>query len=73
MPIYEYLSTKPRKSCRHCRNPFEVLQAMSDKEQEEAMATEEEHAYAAATPEDLEFPGEMAAETTEAAEAEYPE
>jgi putative FmdB family regulatory protein len=32
MPIYEYLSTKPRKSCRHCRNPFEVLQAMSDKD-----------------------------------------
>ena len=46
---------------------------MSDKEQEEAMAPEEEHAYAAATPEDLEFPGETAAETTETAEAEYPE
>ena len=51
----------------------ERLQAMSDKEQEEAMAAEEEHAYAAATPEDLEFPGEVATETTEAAEAEYPE
>ncbi len=40
----------------------ERLQAMTDKEQEEALDTEEEYAYAAATPEDLEFPGEMAAE-----------
>ena len=30
MPIYEYLATNPRKSCRHCRKPFEVLQTMSD-------------------------------------------
>ena len=51
----------------------ERLQAMSDKEQEEALDPEEEHAYAAATPEDLEFPGETVAETTETAEAEYPE
>jgi small subunit ribosomal protein S2 len=51
----------------------EHLQAMSDKEQEEGLAPEEEHAYAAATPEDLEFPGEVAAETTEAAETEYSE
>ena len=46
---------------------------MSDKEQVEELDTEAEHAYAAATAEDLELPGEMAAETTEAAEAEYPE
>jgi hypothetical protein len=47
---------------------------LSDKELEEAaMASEEEHAYAAVTPEELELPGEMAAEATEAAEAEYPE
>jgi small subunit ribosomal protein S2 len=52
----------------------ERIQALSDKEQEEAaMAAEEEHAYAAVTPEELELPGEMAAEATEAAEAEYPE
>ena len=51
----------------------ERLQAMSDKEQVEELDTEAEHAYAAATAEDLELPGEMAAETTEAAEAEYPE
>jgi small subunit ribosomal protein S2 len=51
----------------------ERLQAMTDKEQEETLETEEEYAYAAATPEDLELPGEMAAETIEAAEAEYPE
>ncbi len=51
----------------------ERLQAMTDKEQGEAVETEEEYAYAAATPEDLELAGEMAAETPEAAEAEYPE
>jgi small subunit ribosomal protein S2 len=52
----------------------ERLQAMSDKEQEEAMAPEEEHPYAAVTPEELELPGELAVEATEeAAEAEYPE
>ncbi len=51
----------------------ERLQAMSDKEQVEELDTEAEHAYAAATAEDLELPGEMAAETTEAAEAEFPE
>ncbi len=51
----------------------ERLQALSDKEHEEALAPQEEHAYAAATPEDLEFPGETAAETDETAEAEYPE
>ena len=51
----------------------ERLQAMSDKEQVEELDTEAEHAYAAATAEDLELPGEMAAETTEAAETEYPE
>ena len=52
----------------------ERIQALTDKEQEEAaMASEEEHAYAAVTPEELELPGEMAAEATEAAEAEYPE
>ncbi len=51
----------------------ERLQALSDKEQEETLAPEEEHAYAAATPEDLEFPGETATETTETAEVEFPE
>jgi len=30
MPIYEYLSANPEESCRHCRNPFEVLQAVRD-------------------------------------------
>jgi small subunit ribosomal protein S2 len=52
----------------------ERLQALTDKEQEEAaMAHEEEHPYAAVTPEELELPGELAAEATETAEAEYPE
>lgn len=45
----------------------ERLQAMSDKEQEEAMGTEE-HAYAAVTEEELEMPGEVAAEAGEAVE-----
>ena len=51
----------------------ERLQAMSDKEQVEELDTEAEHAYAAATAEELELPGEMAAEPTEAVEAEFPE
>jgi small subunit ribosomal protein S2 len=51
----------------------ERLQALTDKEQEEAMVAEEEHAYAAVTAEELELPGEMAEEAAEVAEAEYPE
>jgi small subunit ribosomal protein S2 len=51
----------------------ERLQALTDKEQEEAMVPEEEHAYAAVTAEELELPGEMAEEAAEVAEAEYPE
>jgi small subunit ribosomal protein S2 len=50
----------------------ERLQAESDKEQEEAAVAEEERAYAAATPEELELPAEMET-ATEVAEAEYPE
>jgi small subunit ribosomal protein S2 len=51
----------------------ERLQALTDKEQEEAMVPEEEHAYAAVTAEELELPSEMAEEAAEVAEAEYPE
>jgi small subunit ribosomal protein S2 len=51
----------------------ERLQALTDKEQEEAMVPEEEHAYAAVTAEELEVPGEMVEEVAEVAEAEYPE
>jgi len=39
----------------------ERLQALSDKEQEEALAPEEETVYAAITPEELELPGELTA------------
>ncbi len=49
----------------------ERLQALSDKEQKEAMAPEEETAYAAITPEELELPGEMTA--ANAGTAEYQE
>jgi putative FmdB family regulatory protein len=30
MPIYEYLTKNPGKSCTHCGKPFEVLQTMSE-------------------------------------------
>jgi small subunit ribosomal protein S2 len=50
----------------------ERLQAMSDKEQEEAAVSGEEYAYAAATPEELELPAEVAP-AAETAEVEYPE
>jgi small subunit ribosomal protein S2 len=50
----------------------ERLQAMSDKEQEEAAVSGEEYAYAAATPEELELPTEVAP-AAETAEVEYPE
>lgn len=30
MPIYEYQAKSPKKSCRHCCTPFEMLQAMRD-------------------------------------------
>lgn len=45
----------------------ERLQALSDKEQEEALAPEEETAYAAITPEELELPGEVEAPANEGA------
>lgn len=31
MPTYEYESNSPTKSCKHCRERFEVFQAISDK------------------------------------------
>ena len=30
MPIYEYQSKNSEKACRHCRKPFEVLQALTE-------------------------------------------
>ncbi len=31
MPTYEYESESPKKSCKHCRERFEVMQSISDK------------------------------------------
>jgi putative FmdB family regulatory protein len=30
MPIYEYLASDPKKSCKHCAEVFEELQKISD-------------------------------------------
>jgi putative FmdB family regulatory protein len=30
MPTYEYRAVDPKKSCPHCREPFEVHQSMRD-------------------------------------------
>jgi len=30
MPIYEYQANDPPHGCEHCRDPFEVLQTISD-------------------------------------------
>jgi putative FmdB family regulatory protein len=31
MPIYEYVSTEPGRSCPKCREPFEVIQGAGEK------------------------------------------
>lgn len=31
MPIYEYQAAAPGKACKHCRAPFEEMQAISEK------------------------------------------
>ena len=30
MPIYEYQSKNPKKACRYCCKPFEILQTMAE-------------------------------------------